>query len=169
MATNDNRAMVEASSGRCGKEFRTGGGYKSTCGRNANHRGGHSWYHDCWDCDGQAGEHPDTCRIFGGQIINKPVQDKIALAVAAERTRNQWTAMGDGLPTDDGWYSCTVNDNDGFENLVEPYWFDVATGIWSDGDNLSADAIWLNRRSVVAWMPLPSPYTAERATDDSEE
>lgn len=50
---------------KCGKEFRTSGGTKSFCGRNVNHDGKHSWYHDCWACDGQAGTHTDACRIYG--------------------------------------------------------------------------------------------------------
>ena len=69
-----------------------------------------------------------------------------------------WVAIETGLPEADGWYACTINDNDGFENLVEPYWFSTVTGFWSDGDNLSADAIWLNRQSLIAWQPMPAPY-----------
>ena len=79
-------------------------------------------------------------------------------AATAEAQADGWVAIETGLPEADGWYACTINDNDGFENLVEPYWFSTVTGFWSDGDNLSADAIWLNRQSLIAWQPMPAPY-----------
>jgi hypothetical protein len=69
---------------------------------------------------------------------------------------NEWQTIEDGPPSRPGWYACTVNDDDGFPNLVEPWWWepDEDGGGWLDGD-LSKMG---NFTRVVAWAPLPPPY-----------
>lgn len=40
------------------------GGVESNCGRNRGHKGEHSWYHDCWACEGEAGRHKASCSVI---------------------------------------------------------------------------------------------------------
>lgn len=68
----------------------------------------------------------------------------------------KWIPVSERLPDTDGWYAVTVNDNDGFPDLVEPYWYDIEG--WSDGQGLYIKDSTFSDHILIAWMPLPEPY-----------
>ena len=63
----------------------------------------------------------------------------------------RWTRVEDGLPEKDGHYICTMQRADGFR-YTYPKFYEVGTDMWAD----------LSRNNVIAWMPLPQPYTEEQ-------
>jgi len=66
---------------------------------------------------------------------------------------NRWAYLPE-LPQKDGWFAVTINDGDGFPDLVEPFWWNGSQ--WTDGDNIGDSTI-RNEQTVVAWRELPEP------------
>ena len=83
----------------------------------------------------------------------------------------EWIKIEDNLPTEDGWYLCTTND----DRVVRLYFY-TKTRKWienikkhmfdiydifghSSGRRIlpkDEDCDWTDK--VIAWMPLPEPY-----------
>jgi hypothetical protein len=99
------------------------------------------------------------CRCTRSTVMAQYVP-LLETSLAAERQRadERWTLVTDSLPDKPGWYACTVNDDDGFQNLVEPWWWepDEEGGGWREGDLSKMGKF----TRVIAWMPLPKPYLA---------
>jgi predicted lipoprotein len=65
------------------------------------------------------------------------------------QSRDAWTTVEKGWPTDRGIYLVTTADE-------PPY---VTADFWSTGDG---GAFLDNEREITAWMPLPAPYEQEK-------
>lgn len=57
-----------------------------------------------------------------------------------------WIPCSERLPSESGWYVVSVV---GFENITDVSYFYSDESKWSDVSHT---------QSVVAWMPLPTPY-----------
>lgn len=58
----------------------------------------------------------------------------------------EWIPCSERLPNESGWYVISVV---GFENITDVSYFYSDESKWSDVSHT---------QSVVAWMPLPTPY-----------
>ena len=58
----------------------------------------------------------------------------------------RWIPCSERLPNESGWYVISVV---GFENITDVSYFYSDEAKWSDVSHT---------QSVVAWMPLPTPY-----------
>lgn len=80
---------------------------------------------------------------------------------AGLRHTGEWVPVSEGLPTEDGWYNCTINDNDGWPNLTEPYWWDGEH--WSDGNTFEP----ATDKTFIAYQRISTaPYNPKE--DESE-
>lgn len=62
----------------------------------------------------------------------------------------KWIPVTEGLPKKDGLYLVSVK-NDHLRRYSKTCWY--------------SDKNWFARQDVVAWMPLPEPYRAEREVE----
>lgn len=93
-------------------------------------------------------------------VIFKQEKEALDMAIKA-LDQTSWIPCSERLPEERAYYLITVKI-DGM-NGCKPY-YEIQTSWYSDkqfvveyiGDGLVA------RRSVIAWMPLPQPYKAER-------
>ena len=71
----------------------------------------------------------------------------------------RWIPCSERLPEKDGRYQVTRYDYVANTEFIDILWYE--------------ENLWWNRHStgdyaVIAWMPLPEPYRAERRTDGSD-
>ena len=73
----------------------------------------------------------------------------------------RWIPCSERLPEEYGNYLITTHDGNVDIGTIDP----KKKGVWSACD--SDGFYWL--REVIAWMPLPEPYRAERRTDEKKD
>jgi hypothetical protein len=70
--------------------------------------------------------------------------------IKALEQEQKWTPVIEELPKKDGLYLVSVK-NDHLRRYSKTCWY--------------SDKNWFARQDVVAWMPLPEPYRAEREVE----
>ena len=81
------------------------------------------------------------------------------------RLTGQWIPCSERLPNTNGIYIVTRRISDGFEylNITDACYFD-GSNTWHDDTRVNHERKYL--ADVLAWMPLPESYRAERRTDE---
>ncbi|MCR5144799.1 MAG: hypothetical protein K6B67_05765 [Lachnospiraceae bacterium] len=76
----------------------------------------------------------------------------------------EWTPVSEGLPKKTGWYLITFKVYGGGYAVCEMS-YRKPENYWTD-KNISKKV--LDNDEVVAWMPKPKPYKADKESDDNE-
>ena len=103
-----------------------------------------------------------------------------AIGLAHEKEMPHWVLCSERLPKKAGWYICSIQDGRvnslyyeqrlGWINTAKKHMFELYD-IYSKltGTKIKPEQECIDWNGwVIAWMPLPEPYWAERRTDEPD-
>ena len=85
---------------------------------------------------------------------------EVFMSLPSAQPEPQWIPCSERLPKKDGRYQVTRYDYVTNTEFIDILWYE--------------ENLWWNRHStgdyaVIAWMPLPEPYRAERRADEKKD
>lgn len=83
---------------------------------------------------------------FKGYDDGQKMMDRLKALPSAEAV-HRWIPCSERLPSESGWYLITVQ---GCEKVADMGWYYGERDVW---EGVSSE------QQVIAWMPLPTPYT----------
>ena len=80
--------------------------------------------------------------------------------------KDGWIPVSERLPDDHDWYVIVVKEKSTGYQYIPRIAMHHSDNCWAIIDTENADKEWLDDLECIAWMPLPSPYRADREASE---